>query len=55
MQRHHTIVVFVQALKGKPQLLLVFLQILAELVEVKPVILVLVSRGNDFLKDTASA
>lgn len=46
-----TIVVPVQALESQPQLLLVILQILGELVEVQTPILVLVSGGHDFLQE----
>lgn len=45
-----TVVVFVQALEGEPQLLLMFLQVLGELIEVKSLILICVPRGNDFLQ-----
>lgn len=44
-----TVVVLVQALEGELQLLLVFLEILGELIEVQPFVLVSVPRGNDFL------
>lgn len=46
-----TIVVPVQTLESQPQLLLVILQILGELAEVQTPILVLVSRGHDFLQE----
>lgn len=46
-----TIVVPVQALESQPQFLLVILQILGELIEVQTSVLVLVSRGHDFLQE----
>lgn len=48
--RAQTIVIFVQALKRKAQLLLVVLQVLGELVEVQTPVLVLITRGHDFLQ-----
>lgn len=47
---HPTIVILVQALKREAQLLLVVLQVLGELVEVQTPILVLITRGHDFLQ-----
>lgn len=44
-----TIVVFVQTLEGEFQLLLVLLQVLAELAEVQPFVLIFVTGGNYFL------
>lgn len=44
-----TIVVFVQTLEGEFQLLLVLLQVLAELAEVEPFVLIFVTGGNYFL------
>lgn len=44
-----TIVVCVQTLEGEFQLLLVLLQVLAELAEVEPFVFIFVTGGNDFL------
>lgn len=49
-----TIVVFVQTLEGEFQLLLVLLQVLAELAEVEPFVLVFVTGGNYFLEREAA-
>lgn len=43
-QNHFTIVVFVQTLEGELQLLLMLLQVLAELAEVEPFVFIFITR-----------